>query len=96
MQKTFTTCLFIFFLSFTGVCQETEFKQASKWDVGLEGMAGFSVGKNIYAFNVGGPSLLLRLNQDFKIGLGAIPSFYFLEGKAGARLGVGPRVDFKI
>lgn len=66
-----------------------------KFDWGFEGMAGVSVGKNFYAFNVGGPSLLLRLNKDLKIGVGAFPSFYVFNGKTGARLGVSPRIDYK-
>jgi hypothetical protein len=66
-----------------------------KWDVGLEGMMGVAVGKDFYAFNVGGPTLMLRLNNDWKIGVGALPSFYIKEGKTGAKLGVSPRIDFR-
>lgn len=70
-------------------------KPNSSWDLALEGMAATSIGKDFYAFNVGGPSLLLRLTKDLKVGVGAFPSFYILEGKSGARLGVSPRVDYK-
>lgn len=70
-------------------------KESATWDVGLEGMAAFSAGEDFYAFNVGGPSLLLRLNKDLKIGFGALPSFYIKEGKTGAKLGVSPRIDYK-
>lgn len=66
-----------------------------RWDVGLEGMLGIAVGKDFYAFNVGGPMLLLRLNKDLRIGVGGLPSFYIKEGKTGAKLGVSPRIDYK-
>lgn len=69
--------------------------QKSSWDVGLEGMLGASAGKNFYSFNVGGPSLHLRLTKDLKIGVGALPSFYVRDGKTGAKLGVAPRLDYK-
>lgn len=64
-------------------------------EVGIEGMLGFSVGKNFYALNVGGPNLLLTLGKHWKIGICALPSLYLFNGKLGARLGVSPRVDFK-
>lgn len=67
----------------------------SKFDIGLEGMIGVSFGEDFYSVNVGGPSLFLVLNKDWKIGVGALPSLYLLEGKLGARLGVAPRVDYK-
>lgn len=66
-----------------------------KWDIGLEGMLGFAVGNDFYAINVGGPSLMLSLNDDWKVGVGALPSFYIKEGKTGAKLGVSPRIDYK-
>lgn len=69
--------------------------QKSNWNVGMEGMLGASVGKNFYSFNVGGPSLHLRLTKDLKIGVGALPSFYVRDGKTGAKLGVAPRLDYK-
>lgn len=72
-----------------------EHQHHQKFDIGLEGMIGVSVGNNFYAFNVGGPSLMLRLHKNFKIGVGAFPSFYILNGKTGARLGVSPRIDYK-
>jgi len=37
----------------------------------------------------------LRSDMCFKIGFGALPSLYSLEGKLGARLGVSPRIDYK-
>jgi len=74
--------------------QDTD-KNKKGLDIGLEGMVGVSVGNNFYAFNVGGPALMLRLNQNWKIGVGALPSFYILNGKTGARLGVSPRLDYK-
>ena len=76
--------------------QDTIFiEKQSKVDFGLEGMIGFSVGKNFYSFNVGGPTLFLRITKDLKIGLGALPSLFVLNGKLGARLGVSPRLDYK-
>ncbi|MFN3801619.1 hypothetical protein [Belliella pelovolcani] len=69
--------------------------KSPKWDLGLEGMAGVAFGREFYSFNVGGPSLLFRFNSDFKVGFGALPSFYIKEGKTGAKLGVAPRVDYK-
>lgn len=70
-------------------------ENAPQVDVALEGMLGLSVGQNFYAFNVGGPSLQLVVNQKWRLGAGAFPSFYFLNGKPSARLGVGPRIDYK-
>lgn len=67
----------------------------SKYDIGLEGMIGISFGSNFYAVNVGGPALFLVVSKDCKIGVGALPSMYLLDGKLGARLGVAPRVDYK-
>ncbi len=66
-----------------------------KFDLGFEGMLGASVGNNFFAFNVGGPSLRFRITRDLKIGVGALPSFYFKNGKPGGKLGVSPRIDFK-
>lgn len=70
-------------------------KQPPKWEMGFEGMLGVSFGDDFYAFNVGGPAFQLVINEDFKIGVGAFPSFYILNGKTGARLGVSPRIDYK-
>lgn len=70
-------------------------KAGLEWDIALEGMLGFAAGNDFYAFNVGGPTLMLALNKDLKIGVGALPSFYIKEGKTGAKLGVSPRVDYR-
>ncbi|WP_373492659.1 hypothetical protein [Aquiflexum sp.] len=92
----FGTLLLCLIFSKVSIGQDHEHtKQNPKWDLQLEGMLGFSVGEKFYAVNVGGPSLLLSLNQNLKIGVGAFPSFYVLNGKTGARLGVGPRIDHK-
>jgi hypothetical protein len=92
----FVLLLFFICISFTVKSQEHHtVKSSSRLDVGLEGMIGFSVGKNFYSMNVGGPSLFLVLNKDWKIGMGAFPSLYLLEGKLGARLGVSPKVEYK-
>jgi hypothetical protein len=63
--------------------------------ISLEGMLGFSFGQDFYSMNVGGPALFLNLNPDLKVGLGAFPSLYVLNGNLGARLGVSPRIDYK-
>ncbi|HBK83195.1 MAG TPA: hypothetical protein DDZ41_06295 [Flavobacterium sp.] len=84
------------FTSFVAKGQEkTVVDNSSKSAISLEGMVGFSFGKDFYSVNVGGPSLFLVLNKDWKIGVGALPSLFLLEGKLGARLGVAPRVDYK-
>ncbi len=61
----------------------------------IDGMLGFGISNNFFAINVGGPSFLVRLSKDIKIGIGALPSLYFKEGKSGAKLGVSPRVDIR-
>lgn len=76
-------------------CQDTTSAKTPQWELGFEGMIGTSVGENFIAFNVGGPAFQLVLTKDFKIGVGAFPSFYVLNGKTGARLGVSPRIDYK-
>jgi len=81
--------------AFAQVPAPQEVSGRSQFDFGLEGMLGFSVGPDFYALNVGGPSLFLNLNPDWKIGVGALPSLYMHEGKLGARLGVAPRVDYR-
>ena len=63
--------------------------------ISLEGMLGFSFGKDFYSMNVGGPALFLNLKPDLRIVLGAFPSLYLLNGNLGARLGVSPRIDYK-
>lgn len=82
--------------SFVAIIQDlTSVKQASHWDVGFEGMLGVLFCQDFYSINVGGPSLFLVLNEDWRIGVGALPSLYIFEGKLGARLGVSPRIDYK-
>jgi hypothetical protein len=97
-MKLRTLAMLFFLLSFyfkaNGQDTGPETKK-SQWDVGLEGMIGFSAGNNFYSMNVGGPSLLLSLTKDLKIGVGALPSISSLNGKLGARLGVTPRIDYK-
>jgi hypothetical protein len=89
------TILFVF-ITLTAKGQDTtSMATPSKFSIGLEGMLGIAFGKNFYAVNVGGPSLFLVLTKDLKIGVGALPSLYLLEGKLGARLGVAPRIDYK-
>jgi len=89
----FLICVFIISSSLNAQSNESEAKPKSQ--VSLEGMLGVSVGNDFYAVNVGGPSLFLVVNENVKIGVGALPSIYLLNGKLGARLGVSPRIDFK-
>lgn len=94
--QIFTSFLFVLLFYCTARGQEAIApKQNTKWDVGLEGMIGVSVGKDFYSVNVGGPALFLGLNKNLKIGIGALPSLYLLNGKLGARLGVSPRIDYR-
>ncbi|HCA82952.1 MAG TPA: hypothetical protein DEP18_04130 [Flavobacteriales bacterium] len=69
--------------------------ESGEFKAGLEGMLGFSFGKNFYSMNVGGPGLYFVINKNLKMGIGAFPSLYVLNGNLGARLGVSPRIDFK-
>lgn len=97
ITKTVVGVLF-FLVSTSAFAQEIEIDrnvENQKWDISLEGMVGFSAGRDFYALNVGGPALFLILNENLKVGIGALPALYVLEGKAGARLGVSPRVDYK-
>lgn len=95
-QSKCAMLLFFLCIAFAANSQDsTTINNTKKFNVGLEGMLGFSVGENFYSMNVGGPSLFLVLNKDWKIGIGAFPSLYLLEGKLGARLGVAPKVEYK-
>jgi hypothetical protein len=87
--------LMLTIVSFAAKSQDSTPINSSKWDVGLEGMLGVSFGKDFYSVNVGGPAFFLVLNEDLKVGIGALPSLYLYEGKLGARLGVSPRIDYK-
>jgi hypothetical protein len=99
MFKSFLIIVSFVMFSFAGMAQTSgdndKSKSSSNVDLALEGMAGVSFGRNFYAFNVGGPSLRLRITEDLRIGVGALPSFYIKKGKTGGKLGVAPRVDFK-
>ena len=80
----------IFFVSIS-VAQAQETKTA----VHLDGMFGATIGDGFVTLNIGGPSLSLVLNEDFKVGAGLLPSIYIEDGKASTRLGLGPRIDLK-
>jgi hypothetical protein len=82
-------------IGFAQVPAPQEVSGRSTFDWGMEGMLGVSFGPEFYAVNVGGPSLFLNINPDWKVGVGALPSLYVHEGKLGARLGVAPRVDYR-
>jgi hypothetical protein len=69
--------------------------QEAKAAVHLDGMLGATIGDGFVTLNIGGPSFSLVLNQDFKVGVGLLPSIHIEEGKAGTRLGLGPRIDLK-
>jgi hypothetical protein len=75
--------------------QETEKEKRANANLSLEGTIGFSVGKNIISLNVGGPTFMLKCNENWKVGIGALPSIVLLNGNLGARLGVSPRIDYK-
>ncbi len=88
----------IFFSTLSAQTQEVkkeEKKPGNQTQLSLEGMVAVSVGDRLVAFNVGGPAFMVKCSPDFKFGVGGFPSFFFRNGKAGARLGVGPRVDYK-
>lgn len=94
LQKIFLV-LFALCLYQSAFAQDTISNENERWQIGLEGMIGVSFGNNFYSVNVGGPALFLTLSKDLKIGVGALPSLYSLNGKLGARLGVSPRIDYK-
>lgn len=88
--------IIVFFVScLPSLAQTDNTKPSATWDLGIEGMIATSIGKDFYAFNIGGPTLLVRLKHNLKIGVAAVPSFYINEGKTGAKLGVAPRIDLK-
>jgi len=91
----FCTLLFGVLLSNAGLSQEKNNEKASKAKISLEGMIGASFGKNFYTVNLGGPTLMLSVSKNMKLGVGAVPSLYVEGGKFGTRLGVTPRVDYK-
>jgi hypothetical protein len=73
--------------------QSEPLKADRRMDVGLEGMIGASMGRDFFAFTVGGPSFRLRLAPNLRVGVGAFPSLYVKEGQLGAKLGASPRID---
>ena len=75
--------------------QETREKSPPQFKIGLEGMIGVAAGKDFFAVNAGGPVVLLNLNKNLKVGVGALPSLYSENGKFGTKLGMTPRVDYK-
>lgn len=95
-----TKLAFLFFSLFLGSALFAQTaaspdNKKSAASIGLEGTLGISVGENLVALNVGGPSFAVRLNPNWKVGVMALPSVYFRQGKAGTRLGVAPRVQYK-
>jgi hypothetical protein len=94
-MKIFCTLLLGVLLSIAGMGQEKNNEKPSKVKISLEGMIGASFGKNFYTVNLGGPTLMLSVGKDWKLGVGAVPSLYAEGGKFGTRLGVTPRVDYK-
>ena len=90
-MKTFYLLLAFSALVNFSVAQAQETKTA----VYLDGMLGVTVGSGFVTLNIGGPSFSLVLNEDFKVGVGLLPSIYIEEGKAGTKLGLGPRIDLK-
>jgi uncharacterized membrane protein YfcA len=94
-MKSSILLIIVILLSFIGNGQENIKKKGSSMKMSMEGMIGFSVGKDFYSINVGGPALFLNVNKDLKVGLGALPSLYSSNGKFGPRLAMSPRVDYK-
>ncbi|MEY3151875.1 MAG: hypothetical protein ACK5HN_06325 [Bacteroidota bacterium] len=84
----------VFFCS-TGWGQEKLKNNSPQMQFSLDGMIGASFGKNFYTLNIGGPVLFLNLHEDFKVGVGLLPSIYSENGKFGTKLGMSPRVDYK-
>lgn len=78
-----------------GFSQENPAGNKSRIQLSIEGMIGASFGKNFYTINIGGPSLLLNVNKEIKVGFVMLPSIYAENGKFGTRLGMSPRVDYK-
>lgn len=70
-------------------------EQKPKVKMELEGMIAATAGNNIWSVNVGGPTLKLKFSKSISFGVGAFPSFYVKNGNSGAKLGVGPRFDYK-
>lgn len=94
MRKYVIIGMLVFGICGFTVAQESK-TEHSNFKVGLEGMLGMSFADNFFSVNIGGPTLMLRVAQEIKVGVGAFPSVYVKESKSGARLGVGPRVDVK-
>ncbi|NBT16488.1 MAG: hypothetical protein EBS95_09125 [Chitinophagia bacterium] len=94
-MKIFYCFLLGLLFSTTGFAQEKNNEQQPKMKLSFEGMIGASFGKNFYTINLGGPTLMLGVSKDMKIGIGAVPSLYAEGGKLGTRLGYTPRVDYK-
>jgi hypothetical protein len=87
--------LFVLFLNPAFTQEEKTQAPSEKWNVGLEGIMAFSAGKNMFAFNVGGPSLLLSLHKTLNVGVCALPTLFLYENKVGLGLGFSPRIDYK-
>jgi hypothetical protein len=79
------------------VLVSTDFMKAqeAKTAAFLDGTLGVTVGDGFYTINIGGPSFSLVLDKGIKLGVGALPSLHFEEGKVTPKLGLGPRVDLK-
>ena len=94
-MKIIYALLFTLLLSMAGLSQEKMNNNENKVQFNLEGMIGASFGKNFYTINLGGPTLMLGVSKNLKLGIGAVPSLYSEGGKFGTRLGYTPRVDYK-
>lgn len=86
-----------FYLLALVVLVSTDFVKAqeSKAAAFLDGTLGVTVGDGFYTINIGGPSFSLVLDKGIKLGVGALPSLHFEEGKVAPKLGLGPRVDLR-
>ena len=85
--------IFIVISLFASLC--TINAQEPKTAAFLDGTLGVTLGDGFYTINIGGPSFSLVLDKGIKLGVGALPSLHFEEGKVTPKLGLGPRVDLK-
>lgn len=75
-MKIIYALFFTLLLSMAGLSQEKMNNNENKVQFNLEGMIGASFGKNFYTINLGGPTLMLGVSKNLKLGIGAVPSLY--------------------
>ena len=95
MSKKYKYVFFWLLTSAFVVSFSSAYGQETKTTIYIEGMIGATLGDGFATINIGGPSLSLVLSDDFKVGVGALPSIHIEDGKATPKLGLGPRIDLK-